>query len=75
MIKTDKLISEAVSLPIETRVLLVNKLLESLNPSNKEIDELWAVEAEARVSDISAGKEKTVPGEEVFKKIREKYSK
>ena len=75
MIKTDELISEAVSLPIETRILLVNKLLESLNPSKKEIDELWVKEAEGRISDISSGMEKAIPGEAVFKKIREKYNK
>jgi len=75
MINTDELISEAVSLPVEKRILLVNKLLESLNPSKKEIDEVWAKEAEGRVSDIMAGKEKTIPGEEVFKEVREKYNK
>lgn len=75
MIKTDDLISEAVSLPVETRIMLVNKLLESLNPTRKEIDELWAKEAEERISDIRTGKEKTIPGEEVFKEIREKYNK
>lgn len=75
MIKTDELISEAVSLPVETRILLVNKLLESLNPSKKEIDQLWAKEAEGRIADVSSGKEKTIPGEAVFKEIREKYNK
>jgi putative addiction module component (TIGR02574 family) len=75
MINTDELISDAVSLPVEKRILLINKLLESLNPAKKEIDELWAAEAEGRVSDIIAGKEKTIPGEEVFKEIRKKYNK
>ena len=75
MLKTDELISEAVSLPIETRIILVNKLLESLNPSMKEIDELWVKESEERIADIRSGKEKTIPGEEVFKEIREKYDK
>ena len=75
MIKTDEFISEAVSLPIETRILLVNKLLASLNPSKKEIDELWAKEAEERVVDIRNGKGKTISGEAVFKEIREKYNK
>jgi len=75
MIKTDELSLEAVSLPVETRIMLVNKLLESLNPSKNDIDELWAKEAEGRVSDISAGRENTIPGEEVFKEIREKNNK
>lgn len=63
MIKTDKLISEAISLPVDIRTLLVNKLFESLNPTKKEIDELWAKEAEKRVEDIGAGKVKTISGE------------
>lgn len=63
-----------MSLPVEVRTLLVNKLLESLNPPDKEIDELWAKEAEKRVEDIRTGKVKTIPGEEVFKKIREKIN-
>jgi putative addiction module component (TIGR02574 family) len=75
MINTEELFSEAISLPIEARIMLVNKLLESLNPSEKEIDALWAEEAEERIADIRSGKGKTIPGEEVFKEIREKYNK
>ncbi|GBE40797.1 putative addiction module component [bacterium BMS3Bbin09] len=75
MIKTDELISEAVSLPVETRIMLVNKLLESLNPSKKDIDDLWAKEAEERIADFRSGREKAIPGEAVFKEIREKYNK
>ena len=74
MIKTNELISEAISLPVEIRTLLVNKLLESLNPPDKDIDELWAKEAERRIEDIETGKVKTIPGEEVFKKIRKKFN-
>lgn len=73
MIKTNELISEAISLPVEVRTLLVNKLLESLNPTKNEIDELWAKEAEKRVEDIKTGKVKTIPGEEVFKEIQDKF--
>lgn len=63
MITTDELISEAISLPVDIRTLLVNKLLESLNPAQKEIDKLWAKEAEKRVADVKAGRVKTIPGE------------
>jgi putative addiction module component (TIGR02574 family) len=73
MIKVNKLISEAISLPVDIRTLLVNRLLESLNPKRKEIDALWAKEAEKRVEEIKAGKVTTIPGKEVFRKIREKY--
>ncbi len=70
MIKTDELFDEAVSLPVDIRTQLVDKLLQSLHPFQKEIDELWAVEVEKRVEEIKSGKAGTIPGEEVFKKIR-----
>lgn len=74
MLKTDDLIEEAVSLPIEIRTKLVNKLLESLNPTERKIDELWVVEAEKRVEEIRTGKVKTIPGEDVFKRVRDKLN-
>lgn len=72
MIKTDKLFDEAVLLPVEIRTQLIDRLLRSLHPTQKEIDELWAEEAEKRVKEIKSGKVATIPGEEVFKKIRKR---
>ena len=69
MIKTQELFDEAVSLPVEIRAQLIDKLLRSIHPIQKEIDELWAAEAEKRVEEIKSGKVKTIPGDEVFKKI------
>jgi len=69
MIKSVELFDEAVSLPIEVRTQLVDKLLRSLHPVQKEIDKLWAEEAEKRVEEIKSGQVKTIPGDEVFKKI------
>lgn len=74
MLKPDDLIEEAVSLPIEIRTKLVNKLLESLNPTEHKIDELWVVEAEKRVEEIRTGKVKTIPGEDVFRRVRDKFN-
>ena len=75
MIKTRELFNEAVSLPVEMRTQLVEKLLLSLNPSQKEIDKLWAKEAERRVEEIRNGKVKTLSGEKVFKKILNRQSR
>lgn len=72
----DKVIEEALSLPADERLNLIEKLLLSLNlPIDEEIDRMWAEEAEHRVSQIEEGKVKLVPGDEVFKKIRKKYGK
>jgi putative addiction module component (TIGR02574 family) len=75
MISSEKLISEVISLPVEIRLQLVEKLLESLNPSHKDMDELWAMEAERRVGEIETGEVKTLPGEEVFRKLHNRLKK
>jgi len=69
MTKTEELFDEAISLPVETRTLLVDKLLQSLNPTRTEIDKLWAKEAEKRVEEIRKGKVEMIPGDQVFRKI------
>ena len=72
----DRVIEEALSLPADVRISLIEKLLTSLNlPVDEEIDRLWAEEAERRVTQIEEGKANLVPGEEVFTKIRAKHGK
>jgi len=45
-----KVINDALSLPPRSRAKLAEKLLESLDdPKQKEIDRLWAEEAEDRI--------------------------
>ena len=75
MIKTDELISEAISLPIDIRTQLINRLLVSLNPERRDIDGFWMKEAEKRIKDIKTGKVKIVPGEHVFQEIKERFQK
>lgn len=73
---TDKVTEEALSLPADVRLRLVERLLASLNlPTDPEIDRLWAEEAERRVGQIKAGEAKLVPGEDVFSKIQAKHGK
>jgi len=69
-----KVFDEALSLPAEARVSLVEKLLNSLNlPTQPEIDRLWAEEAERRIAQIDKGEVKLVPGKKVFSNIRKKF--
>lgn len=73
---TDRVTDEALSLPADARLSLVEKLLSSLNlPIDAEIDRLWAEEAERRVSQADAGTARLIPGEEVFSKIRSRQGK
>lgn len=71
---TNKVFDEALSLPADIRMRLVEKLLASLNlPIREEIDRLWAEEAERRIAQIDRGEVELIPGEEVFERIRSKY--
>ena len=72
----DKVFNEALSLPSDARMSLVEKLLVSLNlPTRADIDLLWAEEAERRVSQIDRGEAELISGDEVFAKIRRKYQR
>ena len=71
-----KYLEEALLLPIEERAELVDQLLQSLNTAaQKEVDLLWAEEAEKRVREYKEGKVESLNGETVFKEIRDKYQK
>jgi len=75
-IVADKVFDDALSLPSDARVVLVERLLESLNlPTQAKIDRLWAEEAERRISQIDQGDVDLIPGDVVFAKIRQKYQK
>jgi putative addiction module component (TIGR02574 family) len=73
---TDRVADVALSLPVDARLSLVEKLLTSLNlPVAEQVDRMWAEEAEHRITQLQAGKAKLVPGEVVFLKIRSKHEK
>ncbi|MCX5720087.1 MAG: addiction module protein [Nitrospirae bacterium] len=71
--KTNEIISMVESLPVDIKTTLVEKILNSLHPSIKEIDALWAKEVEKRIKEIKTGKVRTIPGNKVFKEIHEKF--
>lgn len=72
----DKVFNDALSLPSDVRMSLVERLIASLNlPTYAEIDRLWAEEAERRISQIDRGEVKLISGDEVFAKIRRKYQR
>ena len=73
--KTSELIAEVVSLSVEGRVLVVDTPLRSLNPSESEIDAIWAKAARQRLDELRACKVAPVPGETVFNRIRQLYAK
>ncbi|MEW6357157.1 MAG: addiction module protein [Planctomycetota bacterium] len=69
----NKIVQDVLSLPADQRIALVDHLLQSLNaPTQPEIDALWAKEAERRIAEVDSGDAKPIPGEDVFREIRER---
>jgi putative addiction module component (TIGR02574 family) len=65
---------DALSLPVEARVQLVDKLLQSLNlPTQAEVEEAWAKEVDRRIAEDERGEVEMIPGEEVVAELRRKY--
>lgn len=61
---------QALSLPHSNRAHLAKELLESLEPENEKLDDLWAEEAERRYEEIKSGKARAVSGPQVLQRVR-----
>ena len=72
---TKDLINEVVSLPVEERTLIIDTVLRSLNQSESEIDKKWVSLAQKRLEEIRTGTVNTIPGDEVFKKVWQRFEK
>lgn len=71
-----KVFDEALSLPVDVRVNLIEKLLTSLNlPTQPEIDKMWAEECERRIVQVDKGVVKLISGKKVFADLRKKYQR
>lgn len=71
----EKIYEQALDLPIDDRLILIDKLLISTNlPMQEDIDQAWIVEIERRSQELDKGKAKLIPGEEVFDKIKKRFS-
>ena len=69
MADLDEVLKSALSLTIEERATLAERLLLSLDElSEDEAARLWAGEAERRLHEYRAGRAAAAPAEEVFKK-------
>lgn len=72
----DRVVDEALELPADARIGLVDRILASLNlPTRPDIDRMWAEEAERRVAEIDRGEVDLVGGDEVFGRIRGKHAR
>jgi len=73
--QTLDIMERAEMLPIDMKIELIDRLLESISPTQAEIDEQWKIEVERRIDDVENGKVDLISGEEVFARIRERARK
>jgi putative addiction module component (TIGR02574 family) len=70
MSTTDNIFKEALALSPSEKAQLIDKLISTLDESDKEIDQLWAKEAEDRIDAYDQGKIKAISLEKVLQKYR-----
>jgi putative addiction module component (TIGR02574 family) len=68
-LKQQELFDEIDVLPIDLKTKIVDKILNSINPIDKSIDDLWIKEVNKRKNEIESSKVTLVSGDEVFRKI------
>jgi putative addiction module component (TIGR02574 family) len=67
----DRLAEQAMKLPGESRARLADLLVESLDAEELgQIDRLWLAEAKRRRDEVRSGEVKTIPGDEVRRRVR-----
>lgn len=61
-----EILSEALNLPLTERLFIVNKLIESFNKMDSDIEKSWAEELNARKELLEKGQLKTINYKEFF---------
>jgi putative addiction module component (TIGR02574 family) len=65
-----EILQKALTLKPAEKAELIDKLLSSLDMPDKELDELWAKEAEDRIEAYDQGKIKAITLERVLEKFK-----
>jgi hypothetical protein len=72
---TKKILEEALSLPVEERAHIADSVLRSLNMPDPDTDVRWTEVAKRRLQELRSGKVKPIPGDEVFGRALERFSR
>jgi putative addiction module component (TIGR02574 family) len=70
MTNKDKLLKQALELPVQEKSELIEQLIKSLDKPDPEIDELWKIEAESRIDAYDEGKLTSVTVQEAVSNFK-----
>ena len=72
----EQIAEEALSLSSDSRALLADRLVESLDPAeDDDIRQLWLAEAYRRQDDVRSGRVQTIPGDVALAQVRQAIKK
>ena len=73
--QTMDIMERAEMLPIDMKLELIDRLLESISPRKDEVEEAWKEEVERRIDELENGEVKLIPLEEVRERLGKRYRK
>jgi putative addiction module component (TIGR02574 family) len=75
--QVSELLEKALQLSEQERELLIDRLVESLanEPAEPGVEAAWDEEIKRRVDDIRCGRVKTIPGEQVLRRLKTRLSR
>jgi putative addiction module component (TIGR02574 family) len=70
--QVSEILQKALALSTQERGLIIDRLIESLDdePSEEGVEAAWDEEIKRRVDDIRSGRVKTIPGEQVLRRLK-----
>ena len=71
-LQQEQLFNNIDILPIDLKTKIVDKILSSLTPTKKYIDDTWIKEVNKRKQDIESGNIRLVDGDDVFFNIAQR---
>ena len=74
MTRSEAIVEEVESLPIDERLVVVDRLLRSLHGTQPSNDRKWAAVAEKRLRDVKVGRVKPVDASAVLAEARRRLS-
>lgn len=73
--KANDLFSIIENMPIDVKTALIEKMLASIHPIQKDVDKEWIEEVEERIREIKVGSIQLISGDEVFKEVEDRYKR
>ena len=69
-----QIMKEAEALPVEERAVVVDSLLQTLNPPDPQIDKEWVTVAKRRLAELRSGQASPITGETVFDNVKSRFA-